>query len=178
MNRLQLRKEVFELETVNPELKEQFRKEIQSIVEKPLKPWERLLAIIIMPVGIGLSLFCCGLWFRADPALSGLIRAEVGIVSLISALMAVWAFFVVKQGRHLRNDFITPSIAFGLFVAMIAVSIAMTGSVDTDLLAAAMVVGFACVWDRIKIAELHIRENILRQELRVIQLTEHLGRLK
>ena len=178
MNRLQLRKEVLEMETINPELKEQFQKEIHSMVEKPLKPWERLLAVILMPVGIGLSLFCGGLLFCADPAFSGLIRAEVGVVSFISTLMAVWAFFVVKQGRHLRNDLITPVVAFGFFVAMIAVSIAMTGSVDADLLAATMVVGFVFVWERVKIAELNIRENILRQELRLAQLSEQLERLR
>jgi hypothetical protein len=38
-----------------------------------------------------------------------------------------------------------------------------------------MVVGFVVVWERVKIAELHIREYMLRQELRLAQFQEHLG---
>ena len=125
----------------------------------------------------GLSLFSGRLWLLPLPEHSALVRTEIGIVSLISALMAAWAVLVVKKGRHLKNDYVVPVVAFGFFVAMIAGSIAMTGSVELDLLAATMVVGFACVWERIKIAELRIRENILRQELRLIQFAEQLGRV-
>lgn len=175
MNRQQFREEMFELETVTPELKEKFRKEIQNIVEKPLKSWERILALLIIPFGIGLALLCGGLWFLADSEYSRLIRTEIGVVSLIGALLAVWSILVVKKGRHLKNDFLVPVVAFGIFVTMIVVSIAMTGSVDADLLAATMVVGFVFVCERVKIAELHIRENILRQELRLAEFTEHFG---
>ena len=94
---------------------------------------------------------------------------------MIGALLAVWSILVVKKRRHLRNNLLVPAIAFGMFVAMIALSVAMTGNVDADLLAAAMVVGFACVWNRVKIAELRIRENILRQELRLAEFIERFG---
>jgi len=177
MNRQQLRKEMFDLETVNPELKEQFQKQIQSIVDKTLKPWERILALILMPVAAGLSLFCGRLWLLAAPVYSSLVRAEAGIVSLIGALLVAWAILVVKKNRHLTNGLVIPTVAFGFFVAMIVVSIAMTGSVELDLIAATMLVGFVCIWERIKIAELRIRENLLRQELRLAQFTENMGRV-
>jgi len=176
MNRQQLRKEMFDVETVNPELKEHFHKQIQNIVDNPLKPWERILALLLMPVMGGLSLFCGRLWLLAAPEYSPLVRAEIGMVALISVLLVAWAILVVRKKRHLRNRLVIPAVALGFFVAMIVVSIVMTGRVELDLLAATMLVGFVSVWERITIAELRIRENILRQELRLIQFTEHLGR--
>jgi len=175
MSKEQFREKVFELETVTPELKESFRKEIRNIVEKPLKPWERILAVLLIPIGIGIAIFGGRLWFLAGPEYSRLIRSEIGIASVIGALLAIWSILVVKKRRHLRNNLLVPAIAFGMFVAMIALSVAMTGNVDIDLLAATMVVGFACVWDRVKIAELRIRENILRQELRLAEFIERFG---
>ncbi len=172
MTHQQFREDVFDLQKVTPALKAKFQKEIREIVERPLKPWERIFCILLIPAMLGLAIFCAIQWLRPHPDHSQFIRSEIGISFLIVALLAGWLIYIVKKGRHVRNSLIVSAIAFGMFVAMTALSLAMTGTVEADLLAATMVVGFATVWDRVKMAEMHIRENILRQELRLVEFSE------
>lgn len=59
-------------------------------------------------------------------------------------------------------------------MAIVALSIMMTGSVEPELLAAVVVEGLVFVCERVKTAELRIREHLLRQQLRLLQLAEEL----
>ena len=177
MNRQRLRKETYALETVDPKLRERFENEIQRVVHEPLKPWERILALVLLPVMVGVSIFCGRLWLIAPTEYSSFVRTEIGIVSVVCVLLAGLLVLEVKKRRHPRNGLAMAGAAFGAFVAIVAVSIIMAGSVEPDLLAAVVVVGFVLICERIKTAELRIRESVLKQELRVIQFAEHLGRV-
>lgn len=178
MNWEQLRKQVFGLETTTPELKEEFETALRQILLSPLKPWERAAAVALVPFGFLLTGFCALSLLMKPDVFSTLIQAQVVLAALVGMLLAGWALRVLRTGRHLRNRLLFPSVAFGLFVAMIVISIALTGSVEQDLLAATMLIGFVFVWERVEVAELRIRETALRQELQLIELTDCVAELR
>lgn len=172
MNKDDLRERLLELEGYPEDLRKSLEAEVARLKDQPLTRWTRTVILFwCIPLALGAMVFLGYKVLTAGPALPWLNRIEGAVFLVMMGAFLVWCLTTLRRGtERLRDDTVITNIAFGFVVLILCASLLVTKEISTDLVAGIAIVGFAVTWARIKTSELQLRENILRLELRMIDL--------
>lgn len=174
-------------ERTNEALERRYNKEIEAMLERGLKPVER----VMYPVAIGMGLFffvCFGVaaW-NAWGRLPHLATLSFGVGSVFGLVFSVYAFRVWRRGRlHLKKDLgLFNGLIWGFMVIMMTVFLMLGQQMeDTEKGTQIILVGLVffvtfgvvgMLQYNIQQAELRIRESVVKLELQVAELMERFG---
>jgi hypothetical protein len=170
---------------ITPALREEFHKELDSILNHRLTPRTRLATW----GGLAGSLAFTGLCVRSllSPKANAGSMIVAGAVAAASLMMALWLVRVLRQGGFARRTSFAVVEWIGSIVVAGVVLVTMLGGMATPSDPAStfaaiwglmlLIVGFA--WgtgNRISAATLETREHFLRLESRIADLGERLSK--
>lgn len=179
------RDRLLDAQHVTPALREEYRKELDAILNHRLTPRTRLASWGGILVALAFAALCVRslLSPRANMG-SMIVAAAVGTASIAFAL---WLVRVLKQGGFARRTSFAVIEGLGSIVVGAVVLVTLLGGMATPSDPAStysaiwgmmlMIVGFA--WgtgNRISAAALETREHLLRLESRIADLTERLAK--
>jgi FtsH-binding integral membrane protein len=167
-----LRERLVELEGYPEELRRSIEAEVARLKEQPLRRWVRAVILFwCVPLALVAIVFVGHKVLTAGAGLPSLIRIEGAVFLVMMGAFLVWCLTTLRRGsERARDDRVITNVAFGFVVLILCASLLVTQEISADLVAGIAVVGFAVTWARIKTSELQLRENILRLELRMIDL--------
>jgi hypothetical protein len=183
MSNSDLRDRVLELEPYPEDLKATIREKIGHTKERPLKSWERSLMVLVC---VALGLFVVGGMiglvmvfdkFRQSPPYV-FAYIMVGIPMVVLLLCYTIAMLLINLKRNTvrpRMEFLLVHAAFGLCIYMTVAAMFTERGVDGADLAGLVAVGVCVVVARIEIAYLRLREQALRNELAIVELSERIA---
>ena len=178
------REKLLNLEEVSPAMRDSYRKELDSMLQPPLRPRSAVLGIVLLVLLLG----CTVLIVRADLVyhVRGLMLA--GHVALAVAFVSA-SVLILRDLRRLRHSQKSVASISGILtlaagvVTVVALMIGLRAPSDPKSLFGAFYVFvfyFACaIWsveNRIASAELASREQSLRIEYRLADLAERLDK--
>ena len=186
MNDPDLRDELLRFETFSPNLKEKYRKELKNMLEKRLKPWERVWWSWWALLGFGFMAGFGAIALLAGPDLPWPGRMIFGLGSLSGAVWMILCLAIVKKGTfHLRSDpFVLGGVMWATLVIVTVIVLLVSSQMEDSSRGALMIVsnltflvmfGLILTWGRIADSELRCRENFLRLELQLSELAEHIA---
>jgi peptidoglycan/LPS O-acetylase OafA/YrhL len=184
MNDWKLRDELLSLETFSPNLREEYQKELKNMLEKRLRPWQRVWWGWWALLGFGFMVGFGALALLTGPDLAWPGRIIFGFGSLFGAVWMIVCLGIVKKGTlHLRKDpFVLGGITWTFLVVVSVVALVVGGQTEDTAKGVLMIVsilvflvmsGLMLTWGRIADSELRFRENFLRLELQLSELAEH-----
>ena len=178
-------------ERVSPELEARYKQEMQNMIERKLKPYERVAWNLSALMGVG---FFVGFGYeflyvmRLEVAFPLWAKATFAAGSLFGLVWAVLGARMVRKGSfHLRKD---ANLFFGLvwgFVVLLMTCSLLVGSQMPDTakgnqmilsgLVFLVMFGVTTLLQReITQAELRTREQLLRMETTLTELAEQITR--
>ena len=177
---------LIERELTSTSLEQRYKKEIEAMLERNLKSWERMSYVLGFFIGLlELLFFSYMTWssWGKVPLISSL-----GFVSgaVFGLFFCVHTYRVLRKGRlHLKKD---TSLMFGavwIFVVIMMVVFLMVGTQmqDTEKGTQIILIGlvffvmfgvvFSCQYN-IQQASLQIRESVLKVELQLAELARNI----
>jgi len=177
MKNSELRDKVLKLEPYPEDLKESIREKIIHTKERPLKAWERLLLPFwCIPVGLVLL----GIAIRGSIKFSAIsqspthILAGIAFCFLFGCGLLVFCSMALKKGTlRFRSTTFIVYTALGFVIFWVCAAMITGRPVTGSDLAGLIVVGIGVLCTRIESAELRLRERVLRNELALVELSEH-----
>ena len=183
MSNSDLRDRVLELESYPEDLKATIREKMAHTMERPLKSWERPLMVLVC---VALGLFMVGGTiglvmvfdkFRQSPPYV-FTYIMVGIPMVVLLLCYTIAMLLMNLKRNTvrpRMEYLLVHAAFGLCIYMTVAAMFTERGVDGADLAGLVALGACVVCVRIEAAELRLREQALRNELALVELSEQIA---
>ncbi len=186
MNDHDLREELLRLETFSPQLRQRYKTELESMVERRLRPWERVWWCCWAVMGFGFVAVFGAAALIAGPELHWLARTLFGLGAIFGVVWMIICLLILKKGSfHLRKDAFAIGGVTWVLLVMMSVIVLLLGSQIPDTPTAVLMVvsnltflvmfGLILTWGRIADSELRFRENFLRLELQLSELAEHLA---
>ncbi|HIJ66043.1 MAG TPA: hypothetical protein HPP77_08835 [Candidatus Hydrogenedentes bacterium] len=189
MSNEKLRSRLLASETFSPDLKAKYDAALAGLLERRLKPHEKLAWSVAAFMGVAFAVgwFVMAAWV-APPGFPVLARVMWYGGSVFGICWVVFSVSILIKGkRHLKRD---PNLAAGLtwgFMLAVTIACLILGTSLPDPAKGAQMMVYALVFlvifgvmpmifNRINKAELNIREDILRIELRQAQLAENIDR--
>jgi hypothetical protein len=175
MSNDELRNEVLGLEPYPEDLKDRIREKILHTKERPLKPWERLLTAFFSVALVMILLGAIWYMIRLDAISRAPIYILVGVgFSLLAGVYTLVSLLIsLKRGTERQRDesIIVYGVA-GLVLYMVVAAMFTDKGVEGSDLAVLTIVGVGLIYTRINSAELRLREQVLRNELALAELSE------
>lgn len=189
MNDSKLRDELLRLETFSPNLREEYEKELKNMIEKRLKPWERVWWSWWALLGFGFMVGFGAVAWLGGPDLPWPGRMIFALGSLFGGLWMILCLGIVIKGVfHLRKDSFALGGVVWVFLVMVSTIVLLLGSQTEDPSRGVLMIvsnltflvmcGLILTWGRVADSELRLRENFLRLELQLCELAEHVARNK
>ena len=186
-NRRSFTEQLLVQEAVSPALEARYRKELESMLERNLKPAERIAYAISTGMGFFfLAIFATAAWksWGSLPALTSLGFLAGALFGLLFSLFSIR---VLRKGRlNLRKDVGRfTGLVWAFMIIMMTLFLVMGQQMENTekgtqmiLVGLVFLITFGVVGMlqyNIQQAELRTREAILRLEQQVAALTEHLA---
>lgn len=172
-----LRESLFSVEPISPDRQERLREEIARTIDAPLSTGKRAYYILML---VGLVIVpgtLYGIGFDADHWMLALSLAGV-------TLYVAWIWYILRRGaeplwimRHLSRSFASIGAMFAFFLifhglenpSLVGLFWALLG------LLVCLLMSFINLWNRVIHAERITREQILRVEYRLADLSSRLA---
>lgn len=186
-----LSERLLKLERVSPELEARYKRELQNMIERKLKPYERVAWSLSALMGVGFFVGFGGVFLyimRLGESLPLLAKASFALGSLFGLIWAILAVRMAKKGSfHRRKDTnLFAGMTWG-FIVLMMTSALLVGSQMQDTakgnqmilsgLVFLVMFGVTTLLQReITQSELRTREQLLRMETTLTELAEQIAR--
>jgi hypothetical protein len=181
MSNSNLRDKVLELEPYPEDLKATIREKMAYTKERPLKGLDRSLTVFGC-VAVPMMLLGIAVWIILifDTFVSK-VPAYIVVGLVMGLLLGCWTtallVMTLKRGTLRPRDGANIVYATGVFMLYMYVGAMFSGIPFSAVHLTPLIIGGAClIVVRIEASELRLRKHALRNELALVELSEHLAR--
>jgi hypothetical protein len=184
MNNQPLRERLFEQENRTPALEEKFRKELHDMMERKLKPFEKVVWSIATAAGVFFILFFGYFAFSAPTGFPLLARLSFAAGSVFGVAWTALGVWTLRQGaiNWMQHENAVQGLSFACVLVPLILCMMLSGQTENKLAGIQMVLNSAVFFMifgipalfimRINRTETTLREHLLKIELELARLAD------